>query len=396
MMSLVSIGAVIMSLSFSRSTFINITKTLYLFSIIFLITFLFIKKNVYSFEIKLTWDSFYEEEDQITGYRAFYREEGQNYNYNNPIWEGTEKFCTISNLDDKKIYYFVSRSFDIYGVESNDSNEIRYQPPNSEPAAVAQSISLYENTPIDITLTAIDTDHDPLTYKIIIQPSHGTLSGRAPTLTYTPDIDYDGSDILGFKVNDGVADSNIAYVSITIYPAEDNPYDDPLAGCKVYDDSEDGNTNGWIIYDQDPSGASISNVFDIDRQSRVIDFKSISRDYCYLLRNADGSKWKNSSQNMIQWSMKYSRYFIVYIDVHTTAGDKYLYYTTADYDALGDGHYIHHGLGSKVTDGKWYSFERNLQADLEEAQPGVSILEVNGFMVYGSGRVDDIMLCNTP
>jgi RHS repeat-associated protein len=35
---------------------------------------------------------------------------------------------------------------------------------------------------------------------------------------------------------------------------------------------------------------------------------------------------------------------------------------------------------------------RDLQADLEQAQPGVIIEEVNGFLIRGSGRVDDIKL----
>jgi hypothetical protein len=35
---------------------------------------------------------------------------------------------------------------------------------------------------------------------------------------------------------------------------------------------------------------------------------------------------------------------------------------------------------------------RDLQADLKVAQPGVTILEVNGFLIRGSGRVDDIAL----
>ncbi len=43
-------------------------------------------------------------------------------------------------------------------------------------------------------------------------------------------------------------------------------------------------------------------------------------------------------------------------------------------------------------DGQWQTFYRDLQADLEEAQPGVTILEVNGFLIRGSGRVDDIRL----
>lgn len=56
------------------------------------------------------------------------------------------------------------------------------------------------------------------------------------------------------------------------------------------------------------------------------------------------------------------------------------------------GEYVHHGLGSHVIDGQWHTFERNLLADLEEAKPGEEILEVNGFFIMGSGRVDDIKL----
>ena len=47
-------------------------------------------------------------------------------------------------------------------------------------------------------------------------PSHGTLSGIAPNLVYTPDAGYYGSDSFTFKANDGLADSNIATVKIAI------------------------------------------------------------------------------------------------------------------------------------------------------------------------------------
>ena len=36
-------------------------------------------------------------------------------------------------------------------------------------------------------------------------PLHGTLSGTAPNLTYTPDANYHGSDSFLFKANDGEA-----------------------------------------------------------------------------------------------------------------------------------------------------------------------------------------------
>ena len=45
-------------------------------------------------------------------------------------------------------------------------------------------------------------------------------------------------------------------------------------------------------------------------------------------------------------------------------------------------------------DGRWHTFVKDLQADLDEAQPGEKILEVNGFLIRGSGKVDDIILIN--
>ena len=61
-------------------------------------------------------------------------------------------------------------------------------------------------------------------------------------------------------------------------------------------------------------------------------------------------------------------------------------------DGLGSGEYVHHGLGTAAMDGQWHTFVSDLQADLADAQPGVTILEVNGFLIRGSGRVDDIKL----
>jgi chitodextrinase len=162
----------------------------------------------------------------------------------------------------------------------------------------------------------------------------------------------------------------------------------------VYEDAEDGTIKGWDVYDNDPAGANITNVYDNDRMSRVIQLTGSGWDNGYRLRKDDWSAWNNSTQFIIEWSMKYSEYFNVYIDVETTAGHRYLYYTPDNYNALGTSEYVHHGLGSGIIDGKWHTFVRDLLADLQEAQPGVTILEVNGFLIRGSGRVDDIKLSN--
>ena len=51
--------------------------------------------------------------------------------------------------------------------------------------------------------SATDADGDTLTYSVSTGPSHGTLSGTAPYLTYTPAANYNGSDSFTFKANDG-------------------------------------------------------------------------------------------------------------------------------------------------------------------------------------------------
>ena len=165
-----------------------------------------------------------------------------------------------------------------------------------------------------------------------------------------------------------------------------------MAAATVYEDAEDGKTYGWSVYDNKPKKATIRNEFDDQQQSRVIQLNGSGTANGYRLRNEDGSPWHNSEQFTIQWNMKYQEDFVVYLDVETTAGHRYVYYTPDDYDGLGSDRYVHHGLGSDVVDGQWHTFTRDLQADLEDAQPGVTILEVNGFLIRGSGRVDDIQL----
>ncbi len=94
---------------------------------------------------------------------------------------------------------------------------------NDAPTAEGQTLSTPENTPVDITLTATDQNGDALTYSVQSGPTHGTLSGNAPNLQYTPNQDYAGSDSFTFKANDGQLDSNVATVGITVTSVNDAP-----------------------------------------------------------------------------------------------------------------------------------------------------------------------------
>ncbi|PYR92017.1 MAG: hypothetical protein DMF84_14655, partial [Acidobacteria bacterium] len=89
-------------------------------------------------------------------------------------------------------------------------------PTNKPPVANAQSVGAATNTAKSIVLTASDPDNDPLTFTVVAAPTHGTVTGTAPNLTYTPATGYTGADSFTFKANDGKVDSNIATVTITI------------------------------------------------------------------------------------------------------------------------------------------------------------------------------------
>nr|MDP0502520.1 Ig-like domain-containing protein [Verrucomicrobiota bacterium JB025] len=90
------------------------------------------------------------------------------------------------------------------------------EPENSAPTAYGSSKITTVGTSVAVTLSASDAEGDALDYVVTGNPAHGTLSGEAPFLTYTPAVGYSGSDSFSFKANDGQADSNVATVAITV------------------------------------------------------------------------------------------------------------------------------------------------------------------------------------
>ncbi|MEK6780591.1 MAG: Ig-like domain-containing protein [Bacteroidota bacterium] len=101
---------------------------------------------------------------------------------------------------------------------------ITVEPVNDAPVANNQGVTVQEDVAKAITLTGSDADGNPLTYTIVTPPAHGSLSVViGADVTYTPNANYNGSDIFTFKVNDGASDSSPATVSITVDPVNDAP-----------------------------------------------------------------------------------------------------------------------------------------------------------------------------
>jgi hypothetical protein len=109
-------------------------------------------------------------------------------------------------------------------AESNVATvTITVTPVDDPPVALDQSLATPEDTPLPVTLTAVEVDGDALAFTVVGGPTHGSLAGTPPSLVYTPDPDYHGPDAIVFKANDGHSDSNLATVAITVTPVNDPP-----------------------------------------------------------------------------------------------------------------------------------------------------------------------------
>jgi hypothetical protein len=95
--------------------------------------------------------------------------------------------------------------------------------PNARPSATAKTLTTAEDTAATIVLSGTDPDGDALTFAVVAKPTHGTLSGTAPNLTYTPTANYNGTDSFTFTARDGAFTSSAAKVSITVTSVNDAP-----------------------------------------------------------------------------------------------------------------------------------------------------------------------------
>jgi hypothetical protein len=99
--------------------------------------FLLCPLEAYSAQLTLSWQP--STDPDVAGYRLFWRQDGESYDYNDPVWEGAGVTCTYEfDAVVNTTYCFVVRAFDTAGNESADSNEACW----TAPAFVLESLSI--------------------------------------------------------------------------------------------------------------------------------------------------------------------------------------------------------------------------------------------------------------
>jgi len=173
--------------------------------------------------------------------------------------------ATITS-DGKTVQYDPDNNFngsDTFTFKANDGTvdsntataTITVNAVNDAPTTNDINVTIDENRIariVGINLDGADVDGDDLTYSIVSNASNGTTSISDATLTYTANQDWNGTETITYKANDGSLDSNTGTITITVNAVNDAP---------VVTGSGDSSSGGSLQFD----GSSNHKVeFDVD------------------------------------------------------------------------------------------------------------------------------------
>ncbi|WP_444896391.1 hypothetical protein [Microbulbifer sp. SSSA005] len=166
----------------------------------------------------------------------------------------------------------------------------------------------------------------------------------------------------------------------------------------VLNSGENLDVNSWEIYDSTPAGATIDRVYDEFLQRDVVAFSGTGTSNGFKLhKNAAHEAWNisDSAQARIEVNLQGDTY--LYFWVETSGGGAYLKYNpfiSSPFIEVSESGTIYYNLplDSQYLDGNWHAFERDLRQDLATLAPDVELLEVDRFLVRGSGRIGAITL----
>jgi hypothetical protein len=124
---------------------------------------------------------------------------------------------------------------------------------NKAPVVQHQRVSIGPGGAATVTIPAVDPDGDAISFSIVGQPAHGTVTGSGPSFQYQPNLGFSGTDSFYVRVNDGTVSSAVAGVAITVGA----PNAAPVAHDQSVSLSED-TAMAITLTGSDPEGGALS------------------------------------------------------------------------------------------------------------------------------------------
>jgi hypothetical protein len=160
--------------------------------------------------------------DPNTGSVLANSEDGKLYRWDLSTNSFTQKITLTSGIGEAYTPTIIGADGTVFAINNATLFAVRGAT-NRAPVASNLAVALAEDTSSSVTLSATDADNDPLTFAVLSGPAHGTLTGDAPNLTYTPAPNYKGDDSVTYLANDGELNSELATISLTVTPVNDAP-----------------------------------------------------------------------------------------------------------------------------------------------------------------------------
>ena len=127
-------------------------------------------------------------------------------------WHGTDRFA----------YTVVDGN----GGTAEGEVEVRVEPVNDAPVAMADTAATKEDEPVTVDVLANDTDvdGDVLHVESVSQPAHGTAGiGAGGGVVYAPNPDWHGTDRFSYTAADGNGGTAVAEVEVRVESVNDAP-----------------------------------------------------------------------------------------------------------------------------------------------------------------------------
>lgn len=159
---------------------------------------------------------------------------GNNYSYTpNANYNGVDSF--VYRINDGMVN------------SSEATVSFTVNPVNDIPVAIGSNNSANEDNILNIPLSGTDIDGDSLTYELVASSLNGSVVINGNIATYTPNLNFIGSDSFSFIAKDSTSQSVPAVVNITVLPVNDQPIANAQTIGIVEDTSRSFSLSGYDV-----------------------------------------------------------------------------------------------------------------------------------------------------